>query len=88
MVDCKTCKADCVYKGEAQKKKCLGYIPMTNGDKIRSMTDEELAKWLDYEFGRCEWCDVEKIEAEDCSDIDCTICIQGWLKQPHEEEEK
>ena len=26
---------------------CEHYSPMTNADRIRSMTDEELAKWFD-----------------------------------------
>lgn len=57
----------------------------TNGDRIRAMTDEELALWLD------RWCRA----ADDC--VVCPLsdnCPQGqvgvttldWLKQPAEEE--
>jgi hypothetical protein len=59
--------------------------PKTNADYIRSMTDEELAKWLDYEYSRCEWCNIDKIGTDDCSDIDCTACILDWLKEEHKE---
>ena len=59
--------------------------PTTNADRVRSMTDEELAKWLDYEYGRCEWCNIDKIGTDDCSDVDCTACILDWLKEEYKE---
>lgn len=52
----------CKYEHEsADSKYCLGckqnaidkYAPMTNADRIRSMTDEELAEWIysiDYHY--------------------------------------
>lgn len=52
---------DCSYRTE----------PMTNADRIRSMTDEELARWLEYEGGGA--C------AEMCGWL-------NWLQQPAEEE--
>lgn len=52
---------DCPYRTE----------PMTNADRIRSMTDEELAHWLEYEGGGA--C------AEMCGWL-------NWLQQPAEEE--
>ena len=42
MNSCKYCKADCALSGEENLKECKGYIPMTNADRIRSMTDDEL----------------------------------------------
>ena len=39
---------------------------MTNGDKIRSMTDEELAEWLDR---------ISNQEREDWKPIGCCSCI-------------
>ena len=30
----------------------------TNYDLIVSKSVEELAKWLDGEYGTCEWCDI------------------------------
>lgn len=63
-------------------------VPMTNADHIRSMSDEELANWLDWEYGRVKWCDSDRIGADDCSDIDCTGCIAYWLKMPYKEREE
>lgn len=57
--------------------------PQTNGDRIRAMSDEEFAKWIDDMYCQCVWCDVKKV---DCSDTECTDCIVAWLQQPVEEE--
>lgn len=47
---------------------------MTNADRIRQMTDEELADFLDgflcYQVGECR-----------ADDIDCQECCLKWLKQ-------
>ena len=62
----------------AEKKK-----PMTNADRIRGMTDEELAEWIKLmvckyrSCGNCpmsDWCEPDKGIAE-------------WLKAPVEERE-
>lgn len=48
-MECKTCKSHCVWAGQEKSEfgKCLvGYTPKTNADRIRSMTDEELAMWI------------------------------------------
>ena len=42
MNNCKYCKADCALRGEENLKECNGHIPMSNADRIRSMTDDEL----------------------------------------------
>ena len=64
-------------------------VPMTNADHIRSMTDEELAVFLEC-FGVCRYC-PEYDEASfveyvipDC-DGDCERHILDWLKQPYKE---
>lgn len=45
MSNCKLCLADCAFSGKDMKKgTCKGYIPMTNSDRVRAMSDEELAK--------------------------------------------
>lgn len=68
--------------------KCKQYKPnyMTNADRIRAMNDDELAKWIDWLFGRCEWCDTDKIATDDCNDVECTPCILKWLQQSVEGE--
>lgn len=47
MVDCRKCQrfSACYFDGDD----CIGFVPktMTNADRIRSMTDEELAEYLD-----------------------------------------
>ena len=50
MNNCKYCKADCALRGEENLKECKVHIHMSNADRIRSMSDEELAKFL-YEIG-------------------------------------
>lgn len=49
---------------------------MTNADRIRSMTDEELAEFLSY---GCP-CPTENCRPS------CVYCIGNWLKQPAEVE--
>ena len=48
----------------------------TNADRIRNMTDEELAEWFDQNFAcrRHEGCLAEKC----CNDT--ITCRQAWLK--------
>lgn len=52
--------------------------PMTNGDRIRAMSDEELCEFL--------MCDVicDQKMSPDCED--CEKCVMDWLQQPAEEE--
>lgn len=47
MINCKNCKADCAEKGiDHEKQSCLGYLGNTNADRIRAMSDEELAGFI------------------------------------------
>ena len=55
--------------------------PITNADRIRAMTDEELASYLTgvwYSFeempGMCDVCDMQSIQ-------NCSDCWLDWLKQ-------
>ena len=52
----------------------------TNADRIRSMTDEELAEVL---FGSC----IEHMGVEECSHPEeaCKSCVLDWLKAESEE---
>ena len=61
-------RKDCPYRTE----------PHTNADRIRAMSDEELAKLLDYELG----CPA----TGDCANMskDCKACWLDWLQQPAE----
>lgn len=54
---------------------------MTNGDKIRSMTDEELSSFIfeiRMNYGCPEgWFFKEAV----CMDMSCQECWEDWLKQ-------
>lgn len=53
--------------------------PMTNANRIRAMSDEELAKWVVCPFNTCGC--MPPYDGNNCED-----CIHKWLKQPAKEE--
>ena len=69
---------------------CKGYDPQTNADRIRAMSDEELAIHL-HDFGwDCHLCsEHERLEnepllrGEKCDEKCMEHCLE-WLKQPVE----
>ena len=68
-MNCKYCRANCTgAKHDREIALCLGYDPLkTNADRIRSMTDEELAKFLyeETDYPKEEyWLDWLKQECE------------------------
>lgn len=65
---------------EAEAKDTPTEKPHTNADRIRSMTDEELAEVL---FGSC----IEHMGVEECSHPEeaCKSCVLDWLKAESEE---
>lgn len=74
---------DCVVAFEAQKKENV----RTNADRIRAMSDEELAKYLlDVEQGNftIDCCNDRFCDTQNCCH-DCTEAAIKWLKQPVEE---
>lgn len=89
-IKCKNCKNLvndwCDVKADSPDpaivRDCVGFEPFTNGDRIRSMSDEKLANFL-WSF------DVDKYSLEDnCGNIGiCTIRkLEEWIKQPAEVE--
>lgn len=62
--------------------------PITNADRIRAMTDKELAKI----YASASYCDICHVRAECFSDVDaCKSCYErflDWLRSPVEESEK
>ena len=50
-------------------------------ESIHSMSAEEFAKWLDEEFGRASWCDVDALINERCENKPCVECIVKWLNE-------
>lgn len=63
--------------------------PMTNADRIRAMSNEELAKFLERSTGGCETC-ATVCTCNGPEDLPPTsVCHQGvlkWLQQPAKEE--
>lgn len=55
--------------------------PMTNADRIRAMSDEELCKFL----GECKFCDICEEGCDNCTyHGDCDKRLMDWLTQPAE----
>ena len=77
MIECKNCRyKGCALCGTDHKihaATCETYTPATHADKLRSMTDEELAEFL-AEY-RC----VHK--APHCMEANCSQCWLDWLRQ-------
>lgn len=77
----------CIEKAESYCKsypRCYGcgaYREPTNADRIREMSDEELASWmmLAVDTGACN--DLGIPSWENCEGK-CELCILRWLKQP------
>ena len=90
MTNCKyiTKNGRCGLKGSyAYRHGCFGEDmcrcrePMTNADRIRAMSDEELAVFL--ADADAEYCHVGL-----CKDGEtCRICCLKWLQQPAEEDD-
>ena len=84
---------ECTYGKDAPKFWEAGrnYVPDTNADRIRAMTDEELAKILDAFTEYFQECNrsTADVNCEDCEL--CELCSLGegkalkWLQQPAEE---
>lgn len=55
---------------------------MTNADKIRAMTDEELAEWV-RRYGDCilTHCCASDICVPTMEDMSCEDWVLEWLKQ-------
>ena len=98
MSKCKTCKKydDC-RSGSGLTWPCGAYVPtqMTNAQKIRAMSDEEIADWVSDNGAIKTPCDIicggdckafptfEKTSIERCKEI-----VMKWLQQTAGEEDK
>lgn len=65
---------------ENMDRECVHFRQITNADRIRAMSDEEIAKKLQYASG----CPVNG----DCIKMygDCKSCWLDWIRQPAEGE--
>lgn len=60
---------------------CNGYEPVTNADRIRQMTDEELAEEI-MRYVDCGQCRVERYgNMCEKSYVECKEAWLDWLKQ-------
>lgn len=83
-------ETNCSYfiRGECTASFCEYRMKkQTNADRIRSMSDEELAKFLEC-FGLCHYCaehnrlgDMRIYADEKCDEKCAEHCLE-WLKQP------
>ena len=56
----------------------------TNGDWVRSLDDDALAKWLDiFDMDICENC--QKCDDDYCEEELCGEQWKKWVKQEHKE---
>lgn len=91
---CKACKhytrvgemceetLDIIEPGEVE---CWGYERATNADRIRAMSDEELANFIP-DWSHTKACGCNEHEFIGC-DNQCEKCVLDWLKHPAEERE-
>lgn len=53
--------------------------PMTNADRIRAMTDEELERFINH-FNICDIRTNDECKMSYCAC--CEVCVMDWLQQP------
>jgi hypothetical protein len=84
-------KAIAAWNRRAEHSGDAAEMPLTNADRIRSMSDEELAEYI-FDLGNCsEYCYGHCAYQDDCNTegLDHNTCIKGvidWLKQPVKED--
>ena len=61
---------------------CEDADPMTNADRIRAMSDEELAEFIKHIKVRAAFCKAVKD-----NDAFEALCSAEWLQQPAEEDD-
>lgn len=91
MVDCKSCEYEtmCVMPEFIRNnlKACKVYEPKekkTNADRIRSMSDEELAEFLEkIVSGNRDVIGINCVNSK-CENWKCTECIGRWLQSEAE----
>ena len=75
------CRAVIDSPDEDMVRDCRHFRHKTNGDRIRAMSDEELAEQLNKMVQSCGGCPMNK----DCvCDMPCEDAFLLWLKEPAE----
>ena len=87
---CQTCEKyiDC-FTGSGLTWPCGAYVSMahpSNGDRIRSMNDKELAEWIiaGISSDPCDYCKHNNFHCDGtpCKGKDDAKTIIDWLRQP------
>lgn len=69
-----------------QAKEIIVINPMTNADRIRSMTDQELAVFLSRDLKEpCDYCQLAVFEGA-CTETLCDDAMMKWLRHPVKED--
>lgn len=63
---------------------CTDFAPFINADRIRAMSDEELAVFLSRGLKEpCDYCQLAVFEGA-CTETLCEDAMMKWLQQPAE----
>lgn len=80
-MNCRTCAGPCCLKGSRIEGDCEGYKPMSHYERIKAMSDEELAEFLVM----VPYCGGPTTSATDGSCIDDGLRTKmqwlGWLRE-------
>lgn len=92
MGDCKRCKK--YYQNKYDCAECNPDYRITNADRIRAMSDDELAEFivkscdnpmLEKNEDMCDFCDKYEDEKAECNEEECKMAVVKWLKSEAEE---
>lgn len=86
---CKGCgNQECAIAGKDGAAYCDSFVPATNADRIRAMSDEELAEWIRNRSCRhcCDLCARSKNRNCSSHTGNCITGIIDYLQQPAEED--
>ena len=84
LCDCGKCISECELSGTNQTcVNCPAFQtpPLTNADRLRAYSDEELAEWLYDRGGSAPNCDRVNMAFDYKK---CNECWLDWLRQPAE----
>lgn len=89
---CVRCKGNCGFIGITGMWACQGFIPLTNADRIRSMSDEELTDLLTAVAKKsaemlCKSLKTVEVDLSECDFEILTKTFLSWLKSPVEVDE-
>lgn len=79
-------KRKCTITGKFHEYDHICDVPITNADRFRAMSDEELAAYWVNCSRICDWCSQkEKCDTVTATQEQCVTGVLEWLKQPADE---